>query len=243
MESSAAATTVVDIYNSSNQVLFEPGILDTVGNALLNIMPNLSAAPFLTNSIENSNYFSSQPPVNANATCAAAGNCSEASLENVNILRHDPVVIAVICLFYGFVFFFGIVGNLLTILVVLRLPRMRNVTNYFIVSLAVADLLVLSLCLPGTLMSNIFIPDDDADVRSSNFWPWPARGAAGCCGGETGKGERVYMGGRVRVENRLMTERRDATRREVTRRSNRESRCRRGGRAGPGRAGPGGGSE
>lgn len=152
MESSAAATTVVDIYNSSNQVLFEPGILDTVGNALLNIMPNLSAAPFLTNSVENSNYF-----FNEASSVNSSGTNNESLVENVNILRHEPAIIGIICLFYGFVFIFGIVGNLLTIMVVVRLPRMRNVTNYFIVSLAVADLLVLALCLPGTLMSNIFI--------------------------------------------------------------------------------------
>lgn len=151
MESSAVATTVVDIYNSSNQVLFEPGILDTVGNALLSIMPNLSAAPFLTNSIENSNHLFNEPAVNSTS------NISAAAIENVNILRHDPVIIGTICLFYGIVFIFGTLGNILTIMVVIKLPRMRNVTNYFIVSLAFADLLVLILCLPGTLMSNIFI--------------------------------------------------------------------------------------
>lgn len=49
----------------------------------------------------------------------------------------------------------GVVGNTLIVWIVLCNPRMRNVTNYFIVNLAVADILVCVFCLPITLLSNL----------------------------------------------------------------------------------------
>lgn len=80
--------------------------------------------------------------------------------------RHSPAMTAVYCFAYTMVFLVGLVGNLLVVSVVCRSPRMRNVTNYFIVNLAVADILVLVFCLPATLLSNIYVreclslPDD-----------------------------------------------------------------------------------
>ena len=49
----------------------------------------------------------------------------------------------------------GVVGNSLIVWIVLFNPSMRNVTNYFIVNLAVADILVCVFCLPITLLSNL----------------------------------------------------------------------------------------
>lgn len=71
--------------------------------------------------------------------------------------RHSPAMTAVYCFAYTMVFLVGLVGNLLVVSVVCRSPRMRNVTNYFIVNLAVADVLVLVFCLPATLLSNIYV--------------------------------------------------------------------------------------
>ena len=53
----------------------------------------------------------------------------------------------------------GVVGNTLIVWIVLCNPRMRNVTNYFIVNLAVADILVCVFCLPITLLSNLLSGD------------------------------------------------------------------------------------
>lgn len=61
------------------------------------------------------------------------------------------------CVAYCIVFIVGLIGNSFVIAVVLRAPRMRTVTNYFIVNLALADILVIIFCLPATLMSNIFV--------------------------------------------------------------------------------------
>ncbi|XP_035890798.1 neuropeptide SIFamide receptor-like isoform X4 [Anopheles stephensi] len=72
--------------------------------------------------------------------------------------RHSYTMTAVYCVAYFIVFIVGLVGNSFVIAVVFRAPRMRTVTNFFIVNLALADVLVIVFCLPATLMSNIFVP-------------------------------------------------------------------------------------
>lgn len=73
------------------------------------------------------------------------------------LYRHNGAMTAVYCAAYLLVFIVGLVGNCFVIAVVYRSPRMRTVTNFFIVNLAVADILVIVFCLPATLMSNIFV--------------------------------------------------------------------------------------
>ncbi|XP_037943985.1 neuropeptide SIFamide receptor-like [Teleopsis dalmanni] len=78
--------------------------------------------------------------------------------DNVDFLyRHSLSMTIVYCIAYLVVFLVGLIGNSFVIAVVLRAPRMRTVTNYFIVNLAIADILVIVFCLPATLMSNIFL--------------------------------------------------------------------------------------
>lgn len=71
--------------------------------------------------------------------------------------RHSTTMNIVYIIVYSIVFIVGLIGNSFVIAVVLRAPRMRTVTNYFIVNLAIADILVIVFCLPATLMSNIFV--------------------------------------------------------------------------------------
>lgn len=71
--------------------------------------------------------------------------------------RHTMTMTIVYCVAYFIVFALGLIGNFFVVAVVFRSPRMRTVTNYFIVNLAVADILVVVFCLPATLMSNIFV--------------------------------------------------------------------------------------
>ncbi|GBP62316.1 Neuropeptide SIFamide receptor [Eumeta japonica] len=73
------------------------------------------------------------------------------------LYRHSGAMTALFCVAYLLVFLVGLVGNCFVIAVVCRSPRMRTVTNFFIVNLAVADILVIVFCLPATLMSNIFV--------------------------------------------------------------------------------------
>ncbi|XP_043267126.1 orexin receptor type 2-like [Venturia canescens] len=63
----------------------------------------------------------------------------------------DFVLIAM----HSVVFTVGLVGNSLVCIAVYRNHTMRTVTNYFIVNLAVADLLVILFCLPSTVLWDI----------------------------------------------------------------------------------------
>lgn len=74
-----------------------------------------------------------------------------------NFYRHSTVMTVVYCVLYVIIFIVGLIGNSFVIAVVLRAPRMRTVTNFFIANLAIADILVIVLCLPATLMGNIFV--------------------------------------------------------------------------------------
>jgi hypothetical protein len=73
------------------------------------------------------------------------------------MLRHSLTVSAVYVFAYSAVFVVGLLGNVCVVLIVLRSPRMRNATNFFICNLALADILVLLCCLPATLIGNLFL--------------------------------------------------------------------------------------
>ncbi|XP_054451747.1 neuropeptide Y receptor type 2 [Pteronotus mesoamericanus] len=57
----------------------------------------------------------------------------------------------ILILAYCSIILLGVIGNSLVIHVVIKFKNMHTVTNFFIVNLAVADLLVNTLCLPFTL--------------------------------------------------------------------------------------------
>ncbi|KAJ8399255.1 hypothetical protein AAFF_G00412930 [Aldrovandia affinis] len=59
---------------------------------------------------------------------------------------------AVLILAYCTIILLGVAGNSLVIYVVYRFKTLRTVTNFFITNLAMADLLVNTLCLPFTLI-------------------------------------------------------------------------------------------
>ncbi|CAG7835681.1 unnamed protein product [Allacma fusca] len=81
----------------------------------------------------------------------------KSDFNEAEVYRHSvPVTIVIVCA-YTAILVIGVVGNSLVVVVVLRSPRMRTVTNLFILNLAVADLLVILFCLPPTLLSNILV--------------------------------------------------------------------------------------
>ena len=67
----------------------------------------------------------------------------EESVSNIPIEEIVPVAIV-----YGLTLILGVVGNTLVIVSILRIRRMRNVTNIFLTSLASADLVLVLICVP-----------------------------------------------------------------------------------------------
>ncbi|KAG9274359.1 cholecystokinin receptor type A [Astyanax mexicanus] len=56
---------------------------------------------------------------------------------------------------YSLIFLLGVLGNSLIIAVLIRNRRMRTVTNLFLLSLAVSDLMLCVFCMPFTLIPNL----------------------------------------------------------------------------------------
>ncbi|GIY28344.1 neuropeptide SIFamide receptor [Caerostris darwini] len=78
------------------------------------------------------------------------------SVNTLRYIRHTDLVTAIFVIGYIMVFILGIIGNVFVIGVVLRMKRMRSVTNYYLANLALADLLVIIFCIPATLVGNLF---------------------------------------------------------------------------------------
>jgi hypothetical protein len=96
-------------------------------------------------------------PSTINTTNGSGANESDHWPPSELFYRHGTGMTVVYCIAYLSVFALGLVGNCFVVAVVSRSPRMRTVTNFFIVNLAIADILVIVFCLPATLMSNIFV--------------------------------------------------------------------------------------
>ncbi|XP_044537372.1 cholecystokinin receptor type A [Gracilinanus agilis] len=85
----------------------------------------------------------------------------ELGLENETFFCLDPPrpskdwQPAVQILLYSLIFLLSILGNTLVITVLIRNKRMRTVTNIFLLSLAVSDLMLCLFCMPFNLIPNL----------------------------------------------------------------------------------------
>uniref|UniRef100_A0A8C3KI66 G-protein coupled receptors family 1 profile domain-containing protein n=1 Tax=Calidris pygmaea TaxID=425635 RepID=A0A8C3KI66_9CHAR len=69
-------------------------------------------------------------------------------MDSTKILGVQVVLIAA----YSLIILLGFIGNSLVIYIIVKYKTMRTVTNFFIANLALADLMVDTLCLPFTLV-------------------------------------------------------------------------------------------
>ncbi|XP_045468643.1 RYamide receptor [Harmonia axyridis] len=73
----------------------------------------------------------------------------------------DTLYKTVVYSMYSIIFVIALVGNLFICYVVFASPRMRTVTNYFIMNLSVGDILITILCVPFTCISAM-----------NQYWPF-----------------------------------------------------------------------
>lgn len=59
-----------------------------------------------------------------------------------------PLYVIPVAISYGLTGIVGLIGNFLVIFAIVRFPRMRTVTNMFLLSLSSADLLLVLVCVP-----------------------------------------------------------------------------------------------
>lgn len=76
----------------------------------------------------------------------------------------SPYYQAAVYIMYCFIFLLALAGNGLVCHVVQSSPRMRTVTNYFIVNLAVGDILMTLFCVPFSSVSTLLL----------QYWPFGA---------------------------------------------------------------------
>ncbi|XP_055884488.1 orexin/Hypocretin receptor type 1-like isoform X2 [Biomphalaria glabrata] len=92
----------------------------------------------------------------SSANDTLSGNTTEGLLD---ALQEDPLDVIIVnwlfILFSAVVLVIGLLGNCLVWFAVWRNPRMRSATNIFLVNLAVADFLVILICLPPTVAEDI----------------------------------------------------------------------------------------
>ncbi|KAL7727323.1 hypothetical protein ACLKA6_008607 [Drosophila palustris] len=109
--------------------------LNYVADGLIDVDEAIGSGGSSSSSLDN--IAAGQAQDNASATAAAAAADEEGS-------AHLTFVI-VKCFIIGFIILAAILGNMLVIVSVMRHRKLRIITNYFVVSLAVADMLV-ALC-------------------------------------------------------------------------------------------------
>ncbi|KAM4558308.1 cholecystokinin receptor [Odontesthes bonariensis] len=86
-------------------------------------------------------------------TNISCGNASTPLIPELVRQRDEDYTLRI--LLYSLIFFLSVFGNLLIIVVLTVNKRMRTVTNTFLLSLAVSDLMMAIFCMPFTLIPNI----------------------------------------------------------------------------------------
>lgn len=75
--------------------------------------------------------------------------------ENLNYLPLDELIPSLT--FYVLIGLLGLAGNILVIVAILAFPRMKSITNVFLLSLASADLLLVLICVPIKVFFFIYL--------------------------------------------------------------------------------------
>ena len=73
---------------------------------------------------------------------------SNESNHTIHHVQWLPGVQTTACIFYTIILLFGVIGNILVIVIVTRYRNMRSATNLLLTNLSMADLFLLIFCTP-----------------------------------------------------------------------------------------------
>ncbi|CAG5125287.1 unnamed protein product [Candidula unifasciata] len=94
---------------------------------------------------------------------------SNTTVRYYGLIKQPVVMLVVLTVSYSIVFFLALMGNLSVVLVVAKDKSLHTATNFLLVNMAVADMLMAIFCLPITLMYNIFNGEYIMCICSSYF--------------------------------------------------------------------------
>lgn len=130
----------------------------------------LSTSNFTADNVEVT-YTCSLADCDANATQEPNKTEANYTHEFVCVLEPQPedfvssfVFHVCVYIMYGIVFIVALLGNGLVCFVVHASPRMKTVTNYFIMNLAVGDIMMTLFCVPFSFVSMLVL----------RYWPFGA---------------------------------------------------------------------
>ena len=109
-------------------------------------------------------YSRGQPAVNMNVSSSPIGHCdrNNNTFGLANMIAQASFVI--------FILILDVFGNCLVIGAILRYRRLRTITNYFIISLAVSDLLIAALSMPFRIHHTLNSLCFDLGITICEFW-------------------------------------------------------------------------
>ena len=81
--------------------------------------------------------------------------------------RKNVIYVIILLLVYGLIFISGIVGNICTCFVILKNNSLRTTTNYYLLSLAVSDVLILLLGEFGFYLFKNVTPNKNSRLRTT----------------------------------------------------------------------------
>lgn len=119
---------------------------------------NSNLNSYMSDSISN---ISTSDPNSSQQSNDTLGSLASGYLNQTNDSNEEPVPVymqhmtTILVILHFSVFVSGLVGNALVCLSVYRNKSLQTVTNYYIVNLAVADFLVILICLPPTVYWDI----------------------------------------------------------------------------------------
>src|SRR4051794_30749270 len=89
--------------------------------------------------------------------------------EGLPLIRQPLHLLIIYCVVYAIIFIIGLAGNAFVVIAVALNISMRNITNYLITNLAIADVLIIIMNVPATLGSNIFFGKSEALMPFRNL--------------------------------------------------------------------------